>query len=102
MLFKDCKFKDKTSVRKTFKEAILINVKENVPFQECNYGRVLEYIDLLLDESHYNVREEVFYYKYRWVKIELTVELFSKVASEYINENLDYFLLEKHKNTLEL
>ncbi len=100
MLFKDCKFNDKSKVRKTFKEDILLQVKPEIPFSKCNEGRILEYIDILLDESQYNVREEQFYYKYRYVKIGLDADLFSKVTIEYIKEHLEDFILEKHKKTI--
>ena len=100
MLFKDCKFKNKANVRKVMKEAILYNIKKDIPFNECNTGKVLEYLDLLIDESKYNIKEDTFYYQYRKVRIPFDVELFSKVASEYINENLDYFLLMKHQKEL--
>ena len=97
MLFKDCQFRDKTNVRKQFKEAIVADVKKEIPFNKCNDGRVFEYIDFLLDESEYSIGKNQFYYKVTWVKIWLPVSLFVKVAVEYINEHLDYFLLEKHK-----
>ena len=80
--------------------SILYNIKKDIPFNECNTGKVLEYIDLLIDESKYNIKEDTFYYQYRKVRIPFDVELFSKVASEYINENLDYFILMKHQEKL--
>ncbi len=98
MLFKDCKFKDKPLVRKNIKEEIMIEIKKDIPFEKCNDGRILEYIDLLLDESEYDTRQERFYYKFRWVRITLDSNIFSKIASEYINEHLDDFLLTKHRN----
>ena len=96
MLFKDCKFKNKASVRKVMKESILQNIKTEVPFSICNVGRILEYLDLLIDESKYNIKGDYFYYQYKKVRITFDIELFSKVAAEYINENLDDFLLMKH------
>lgn len=96
MLFKSCKFREKNNVRKEMKECILGNLKQEIPWDKCNDGRILEYIDLLLDESHYHIREATFYYRYRWVKIDLNCELFSKIAIEYILEHLDEFLLEKY------
>lgn len=98
MLFKECKFRDKKKVRQSMKEDILQLVIDDIPFSRCNEGNVLEYIDLLLDESEFDVRKQQFYYRFRWVNIPLNSNLFSKVASEYINEHLDDFLLEKHKN----
>lgn len=96
MLFKTCKFKDRPNVRKTIKDEILILIRKDIPFDKCNTGRILEYIDQLLDETEYDIRGETFYYKYRWVKIELDSELLSKVTSEYINEHLNEFLLTKY------
>ncbi len=97
MLFKECKFKDKSNVRRKVKEEILINTKKDIPFSICNKGKILEYIDLLLNESEYDIKGEKFYYKYRWVRINLDINLLSKVTSEYINEHLDEFILVKHK-----
>ena len=96
MLFKDCKFREKNNVRKNMKQEILGILEKEIPYSLCNEGRILEYIDLLLDESDYDIREACFYYKYRYVRIDLSVELFSKVAVEYINEHLNEFLLQKH------
>ena len=96
MLFKDCKFRDKNGVRKNMKMEILVDVKQETPFPLCNEGRILAYIDLLLDESDYDVKKNSFYYKYRRIRIPLGKELFSKVAVEYINEHLDDFLLQEH------
>lgn len=96
MLFRDCKFRDKANVRKTVKEAIIQQIKTEIPFEQCNEGRIYEYVDILLDDSKYNVKRDMFYYGYRHIKIDLSVELFSKVAAEYINEHLEDFLLIQH------
>lgn len=97
MLFKDCKFRDKKNVRKNMKEEIRNHVQKEVPYHLCNEGVILQYIDFLLDESKYNIRENTFYYQYRWVKIPLDSNILSKVAAEYIMEHLDEFLLMKNK-----
>ena len=100
MLFKESKFRNKSNVRKKMKECILNKVKAECPFQYSNTGLILQYIDLLLDESQFNIKREEFYYQYRHVRVPLDCNLFSKVAVEYINEHLDYFLLEKNKHMI--
>ena len=52
MLFKSCKFREKNNVRKEMKECILGNLKQEIPWDKCNDGRILEYIDLLLDNIY--------------------------------------------------
>lgn len=100
MLFKDSKFRNKKNVRKNMKECIFNEVKESIPFKYCNTGLVLQYIDLLLDESQFNIKNEEFYYQYRYVRVPLDCNIFIKVAVEYINEHLDYFLLEKNSHMI--
>ena len=97
MLFKQCKFKDKAKVRKQMKDQIISNIKNEIPYNQINTGRLFEYIDILLDDSDYDIRGEQFYYHHRWVKIVLDAELLSKVVSEYVNEHLNEFILEKNK-----
>ena len=97
MLFKCSKFRDKKSVRKDTKEELRAIVEKNTPYKKCNEGSILQYIDLLLDETPYNIRTGTFYYHYNWVKIDLSMKLLGLVASEYINEHLSDFLLEKYK-----
>lgn len=94
MLFKQCKFKGKPQVRKEFKESILSAVKLETPFARCNEGRILQYIDLLLDETDYSVKQGVFYYRSRRIRINLDDTFLAKVATEYINEHINDFLLE--------
>ena len=98
MLFKCSKFRDKKSVRKETKEELRAIIEKNIPeYSKCNEGFILQYIDLLLDETPYNLRTGTFYYHYNWVKIDLSMKLLGLVASEYINEHLSDFLLEKYK-----
>ena len=97
MLFHKCKFPGKTIVKKDMKNNIINKVKQEIPYSKCNEGNIFDYIDFLIDESEYDKRSESFYFKYRYIRIDLDVELFSKVATEYILEHLDDFLLEKHK-----
>ena len=97
MLFKKCKFPGKANIKKDMKNNIINKVKQEIPFDKCNEGNVFDYIDFLIDESEYDKRSSSFYFKYRYIRIDLDVDLFSKVATEYINEHLDDFLLTKYK-----
>ena len=74
MLFKDSKFKNKANVRKVTKESIFNNIKDKIPLSKCNQGRILEYIDLLIDESKYSIKEDRFYYQNRGIKIYLDID----------------------------
>ena len=96
MKFKDCKFRDKSSMRKHFKDDIMNGIKEELPVEKYNEGFLFEYIDLLLDETDFDVKRKQFYYKYNWVKINLSVSLLCKVAIDYIMEHQNDFLLEKN------
>lgn len=101
MLFKDCKFKGKKDVRKTMKEDIMNYIKKSeIPYSKCNEGFIYEYIDLLLDETQYDIKQHTFYYKVNWVKINIGFKILSNVALDYIREHLDEFLLEEHKPTI--
>ena len=97
MLFKSIRFKDKNRIRKETKESIRLVLLEEIPYSQCNEGLLLEYIDLLLNETQYNTKTHQFYYYYHGVKINLSIKLLSIVAVEYIKEHLNDFLLEKHQ-----
>ena len=94
MLFKRCKFKEKPQVRKQYKESILTVVKSETRYSDCNEGMILQYIDLLLDETEYNPKQGVFYYRSKSIKVTLDDAFLAKVAVEYINEHINDFLLE--------
>ena len=94
MKFKKCKFKGKREVRKEVKDEINQFIKENIPYSDCNEGLIFQYIDLLLDETDYDVKRNTFYYKVNYVKVDLPITLLKNVALEYIKEHMIDFLLE--------
>ena len=96
MKFKDCKFRGKTQVRKEVKDEIVSFLKSEMQYGDCNEGLILQYIDLLLDETDYDIKRGVFYYRIRLGKIDLSVKLLKNVALEYIKEHISAFLLEKN------
>ena len=96
MKFKQCKFKTKSEVRKEVKHEINGFLKRELPYDDCNQGLILEYIDLLLDETDYDIKRNMFYLRCRWFKIDLPVKLLKEVALEYIKEHMIDFLLEKN------
>jgi hypothetical protein len=96
MKFKDCKFNGKRDVRKEVKADISNFLKREIPYTLYNEGLILQYIDLLIDETDYDVRRKQFYYKVNWVKIDISVKLLKNVALEYIKEHRMEFLLEKN------
>jgi len=99
MRFKQCKFHGKREVRKEVKCEIFSFLKRELPKGAYNQGLILEYIDLLLDETDYDIKNNKFYYKAKWFKIDLPVKLLREVALEYIKEHMIDFLLEKQKNS---
>lgn len=96
MKFKDCKFKGKREVRREVKSEIRDFLKKEIPYSDCNEGLILQYIDLLIDETDYDVRRNQFYYKVNWFRLELPIKLLKNVALEYIKEHMIEFLLEKN------
>ena len=100
MRFKDCKFRNKREVRKNVKHDILGFLKRELSFSDYNEGLVLEYIDLLLDETDYDFKSGVFYKKVNWVRIDLPIKLLKNVSLDYIKEHRNDFLLEKVKEEL--
>ena len=97
MKFKDCKFRDKTVLRKQFKDVIMKGIGDELDIGTYNEGLVFEYIDLLLDETDFDIKRKQFYYRSNWIKINLSLNLLSKVAISYILEHQNDFLLEKYK-----
>ena len=96
MKFKDCKFKGKNHVRKEVKEEINNFLKREISYDDCNEGLILQYIDLLIDETDYDIKRNMFYYRIRLGKIDLSVKLLKNVTLEYIKEHISAFLLEKN------
>ena len=96
MKFKKCKFKGKREVRKEAKDEINQFIKKNIPYDDCNEGLIFQYIDLLLDETEYDVKRNTFYFRSNRVKVDLSITLLKNVALEYIKEHMVDFLLEKY------
>lgn len=96
MKFKDCKFKGKRKFKQEVKDEIVLFLKSEINYDDCNEGAILQYIDLLLDETDYDIRRGVFYYRIRLGKIDLSIKLLKNVALEYIKEHISAFLLEKN------
>ena len=95
------KFKD-VSVRgdkKHFQKQIRYRIFKRVQQQcELDYGvrlstfalsycRIMNYLDILIEESEYNPRTNVFYY----LNYKLNYQLLAKVALEYIMEHINEF-----------
>lgn len=96
MKFKDCKFKGKNQIRKEVKEEICNFLKRELKYECYNEGLILQYIDLLIDETDYDIKRNRFYYRIRLGKIDLSVKLLKNVTLEYIKEHISAFLLEKY------
>ena len=96
MKFKDCKFNGKKEVRKEVKGEIVSFLKREIRWECFNEGLIFQYIDLLLDETEYDIKGNRFYYKIRYGKITLSVKLLRNVALEYIKEHVSALLLEKY------
>ena len=97
MLFKKCRFKEKSLVKKEVKEEIMLFLKQELPFEKYNEGLTYMYIDFLLNETEYDVRNNQFYYKHKGLKIDLTIKLLQNIAYSYIMEHPNDFLLDKHQ-----
>ena len=96
MKFDDLDFKAKPEVREETRKQILIACQESIPhFDRFNTFRVDDYLNLLIEETHYNPRKHYFYDKVTGVKISLKV--FKTVAIEYLLEHKNDFLLERYK-----
>ncbi len=95
MKFVDCQFSGKSDVREDTRKKILVACRESIPFDRFNHFRVDDYLNLLIEETHYNPRRNYFYEENTRVKINLKV--FKSVSIEYLLEHIDDFLLEKHK-----
>ena len=96
MKFVDCQFSGKSDVREDTRKKILVACRESIPFfDRFNHFRVDDYLNLLIEETHYNPSKHYFYDKNTGTMINLKV--FKSVSIEYLLEHIDDFLLEKHK-----
>lgn len=91
MLFKDCKFKDKKNIlnswkQNVFQEAVKILHEKNIHVRQLVLNN---YIECLLEETDYNVRDNVFYEPISRYKF--TVEVFAQITVEYVREHLIEF-----------
>lgn len=91
MLFKDCKFYDKQTVLKTWRHKIISKAEQLL--QEdgiCVYESALNrYVEYLLEDTHYNIRDNVFYEPRSHYKF--TVDVFAQITYEYVLEHLGEF-----------
>lgn len=92
MLFKDCKFKDKRQVMHSWKqniftESMKILKEENIIVSELSLDN---YIEILLEETDYNIRDNVFYEPISRYKF--TVDVFTQITVEYIHEHITEFV----------
>ena len=97
MKFKVCKFIGKSNVRKNMKNEIMDYLSNQINLLEYNVGFIFQYIDLLLDESEYNIRRHHFYQRCNYVNVTLTSEILQNVTLDYIKEHENDFKLEKYK-----
>lgn len=95
MKFVDCQFSGKSDVREDTRKKILVACRESIPFfDRFNHFRVDDYLNLLIEETHYNPNKKYFHIPDMNVKIPLKV--FKNVAIEYILEHKKEFLLNKY------
>lgn len=94
--FVDCVFRGKSELREDVRKKILVACRESIPvFDRFNHFRVDDYLNILIEETHYNPRKHYFYDENTGTRINLKV--FKSVSIEYLLEHIDDFLLEKHK-----
>ena len=89
MKFEDCRFKGKRKIRKNHVLEIherLTPRLEPYTFSETSIRR---YIEILIDDQEYNVKNNVFYDKI--TNRQLSHDFLSGIAFEYIREHKDYF-----------
>ena len=91
MLFKDLNFQDKESVLKTWRYKILEKTLKLLEKDgACLYVSALNrYINYLLEDTHYNPKDNVFYEPIS--RFKFSVDVFSSITYEYILEHLDEF-----------
>lgn len=84
--FVDCKFSGKTEVRELTRKKIILACRESIPdFSNLNTFRVEDYLNLLIEETHYNPSKHYFYDKNTGTRINLKV--FKSVSIEYLLEH---------------
>lgn len=96
MKFRECRFQGKYKFKKSTRKKIFDKLDiwtMNVLF---SFSTLERYLDILIDETDFNPKTKVFYYKTSNTKI--SIDLFSKIATEYIVEHIDDFRLSKGRD----
>lgn len=91
MIFKETKFHGKFQVLNSWKSNIYEKTVEllqqdNIIVSE---NRLKQYIEYLLEDTHYNHYDNVFYEPI--TRFKFTVNVFSQISYEYVLEHLDEF-----------
>ncbi|WP_296884901.1 hypothetical protein [uncultured Methanobrevibacter sp.] len=98
MLFKDLEFHDKQTVLKTWRYKILEKTlklleKEHVTLYVSALNR---YITYLLEDTHYNPKDNVFYEPIS--RFKFSVDVFSSITYEYVCEHLEEYTVKAGNN----
>lgn len=91
VVFKDLKFHEKRSVMKTWRYKILSKARELLADDGFNVSEssLRRYVEYLLEDTHYNVQDNVFYEPISHFKF--TVNSFAQITYDYVLEHLDEF-----------
>lgn len=93
MKFKDCNFQGNEKYLKSIRKKIFNKLDPMI--WSMGVFSVLEierYLDILIEETDFNPKTKVFYEKISKTKI--SVNLFAKIATEYILEHMDDFFVK--------
>ena len=91
MVFEDLKFKGKHLVKEEYKKEILNHIQNVIfNFNDLSTIELMNYIEILLGSSEYSLKRGCFFEEASGR--EVTSKMFSAIAAEYIQENIDEFL----------
>ena len=91
MTFEDLRFKGKHLVEDQYKKEILGHIQSVIfNFNDLSIIALGNYIEILLGSSDYSLKRGCFFEEASGR--EVTSKMFSAIAAEYIQENIDEFL----------
>lgn len=94
--FEELNFHDKYKIFSKTKWKIYKKLLENNPeMSELSSLAVYRYLEILINDQHYNPKASIFYDPYTRVKI--GYDLFANITAAYINEHLSDFVKESKK-----
>ena len=100
MKFKDCNFQGKKRYQKSIRRNIYDKLDHDIwSISVFSFLAIERYLDVLIEETDFNPKTKVFYEGISKTKI--SIDLFAKIASEYILEHIDDFAVEKLKGRRE-